>query len=82
MFYTYILRSAVDNSFYIGHTQNLNERINKHNFENSRYTKLKRPWEIVYSEEFTTRGDAIKREYYFKRLKNRKYLKKIIGLGP
>ena len=82
MFYTYILKSEKDKSYYIGSTSNLTNRLREHNFGNTHYTKLKRPWVLIYSEEFSTRGLAILREKKLKGLKNRIALEKIIGEGP
>jgi len=82
MFYTYILRSEKDNTYYIGSTSNLTNRVREHNFGNTRYTKLKRPWILIYSEEFQTRGLAVMREKQLKRIKNRTVLEKIVGEGP
>ncbi len=82
MYYVYLLESEVDGSFYIGYTSNVKNRLWEHNFGRTRFTKLRRPWRLIYQEEFDTRGEAIKREKYLKKVKNNKYLKKIIGLGP
>ncbi|MBG6130487.1 putative endonuclease [Aquimarina sp. EL_43] len=65
----YIIQSLKDDSFYIGYSANIEERINKHNNGNSRYTSKKIPWKLAYTEEFSSKSDAIKRERF---LKNRK----------
>lgn len=82
MFYLYILQSRKDKSYYIGTTSNLTNRVNEHNFGNTNYTKLKRPWILLYSEKYPTRGLAVLREKQLKRLKSRFVLEKIIGEGP
>ena len=82
MFYIYILRSDKDKSYYIGSTSNLTNRLREHNFGNTRYTKLKRPWVLLYSEEYPTRGLAMIRENQLKKIKNRIVLEKVIGKGP
>lgn len=82
MFYTYILESEKDKSYYIGSTSNLTNRLKEHNFGNTHYTKLKRPWVLLYSEEFPTRSQAMIREKRLKRIKNRIVLEKIISKGP
>ena len=81
MFTTYILQSDRDRKYYIGSTNNFDERLVKHNRGYSRYTKNKGPFRLVYKEEFKTRSDAKKREYYLKSLKSRKALEKIIRNG-
>ena len=83
MYFVYILQSIVDRSFYIGYTSNIVNRLNEHNYGRTRYTKLKRPWMLIYKEEYKMRSEALKREKYLKKLKSKEYLKKIIGgLGP
>jgi putative endonuclease len=65
-YYVYILQSELDGSFYIGSTQNLDERIQRHNQGRSVYTKAKRPWKLVYSEKYPDRSSGVKRENQIK----------------
>jgi putative endonuclease len=68
-FYVYIARCN-DDSLYTGYTNDLKEREKKHNDgEGARYTRGRGPVKIVYSEEFETKSEAMKREYAIKRLK-------------
>ena len=78
MFYTYILQSEKDNSFYIGYTANLQQRLFKHNNAKSGYTATKKPWKIVYFEEFDNKTDALKREIAIKKAKSQDYIKDLI----
>lgn len=78
MFYIYILKSQKDNSYYIGLTQDIDKRVNEHNFGKTRYTSLKRPWRLVYKEKFNTMSEAVKRERYLKKMKSKKYLEFLI----
>ncbi len=65
-FWVYILRCA-DNSYYTGHTDNLEARINKHKAgEFGGYTSTRLPVDLVFSEEFPTRDDALNRERQIK----------------
>ena len=73
-YYVYILQSQKDQSYYIGTTRDLSERIDRHNQGRSKYTKHKRPLDIVYSEEHPDRSSAMKREYALKRRKSSKYI--------
>jgi len=68
-FYVYIIQSETDGSYYIGSTQDIDARLERHNQGRSKYTRTKRPWKLVYSEEHPNRPVAIKRE---KEIKNRK----------
>ena len=79
MFYIYILQSEQDQSFYIGFSENLSQRLEKHNTAKSGYTATKKPWKIVYSECFDNKTDALKREKYIKNQKSREFIKKLIG---
>ncbi|MCX6833084.1 MAG: GIY-YIG nuclease family protein [candidate division Zixibacteria bacterium] len=58
-FWVYILRCA-DGSYYTGHTDNLERRIGQHTTGAivSCYTFKRRPLELVFSQEFTTREEA------------------------
>ncbi|MGN6494882.1 MAG: GIY-YIG nuclease family protein [Agriterribacter sp.] len=59
MFYTtYILHSTNLDHYYIGHTQNLNGRLVRHNNSGSKATKKTNDWKIVYTETFETRAEA------------------------
>lgn len=75
---TYILQSEKDGKFYIGSTENIEKRIERHNKGYSRYTKSRGPFKIVYQEHYNTVSEAKKREYYLKSLKSRKALEKLI----
>ena len=71
----------MDDSFYIGSTQNLDERLARHNQGRSNFTKPKRPWKLVYHEKHPDRSGAMKKEYAIKRKKNKDYIKSLIKDG-
>lgn len=77
-FYVYILYSVSTNKYYVGHTQNITARLERHNSGKSRATKAGAPWELQYSEGFETRGLAMTREKEIKAQKSRKYIIKLI----
>ena len=63
----YILRCD-DNSYYVGHTENLSERFETHlNGHGAAHTKKHSPKEIVYTEKFETKADAARREIQIKK---------------
>jgi len=66
MFYTYILRSIKDKTYYYGSTEHLNKRIETHNAGKVRYTKGHKPYNLHYYETFSTRKEAFARERFFK----------------
>ncbi|HBI16808.1 MAG TPA: excinuclease ABC subunit C [Candidatus Moranbacteria bacterium] len=73
-FFVYILESSKDKKFYIGQTNNLENRINRHNSGQVSSTKNRRPLKIIYSEKFSTRKESMNREKYLKSLKNSRYI--------
>jgi putative endonuclease len=75
--FLYILKSEVFDSSYVGHTSDLAKRILEHNSGKSLSTRGKRPWRIVYKEEYSTRSEAILRERYFKSVQGRLELKRM-----
>ena len=74
-YFTYVLKSELTGSSYVGHTSNLEKRLVEHNNGKSLSTRSKRPWRLVYQEKYTTRSEAALRERYFKSLKGRLELK-------
>ena len=81
MNYTYILKCK-DDSLYTGWTNDLKKRITSHNAgKGAKYTKARRPVELVYYEEFQTREEAKKREYAIKQL-SRKEKEALIKTRP
>ena len=81
MNYTYILKCK-DDSLYTGWTNDLKKRITCHNAgKGAKYTKARRPVELVYYEEFQTREEAMKREYAIKQL-SRKEKEALIKTRP
>ncbi|WP_167619537.1 GIY-YIG nuclease family protein [Maribellus sediminis] len=72
-YYLYILQSEKNGRYYVGSTQNVNERLQQHNWSRTPSTKSGTPWKLVYTEEFSDRSLAIQREYEIKRKKSRKY---------
>lgn len=68
MFYMYILRSS-DNLLYIGHTKNLEQRLQEHSAgsHGAKFVKDYGAFKLIYYEEFNTRAEAMKRERQIKR---------------
>ena len=66
--YTYLLRCS-DGTYYCGWTNDLDKRVAAHNSgKGAKYTKTRRPVELVYYETFETKQEAMSREYHIKRL--------------
>ena len=78
MFHVYILLSESTHKFYIGSTGNLSDRLLRHNSGRSKATKVGIPWQLVYSEEFPTRSEAIRREIELKSWKSHTRIEALI----
>ena len=66
----YLLRCA-DNTLYCGITNNLTKRLRQHNGElvgGAKYTKVRQPCELVYTETAENRSHATQKEYAIKQL--------------
>jgi putative endonuclease len=71
MYFVYILL-CIDNSFYIGSTNNVEKRFKDHiEGRGARYTKSHPPDKMIYQEKFATKSEALKREIQLKRLTRR-----------
>jgi len=78
MYYTYILQSESSGKIYTGQTNNLTDRINRHNANQNKYTKNKGPWKLSFVKEFNTRSEAVIFENKLKSIKNKDYLIRFI----
>jgi len=69
----YILKCA-DNSLYTGITTNVERRLYEHNSDNkkgARYTRARRPVNLIYQENYKNRSEASKREHVLKSMNRR-----------
>jgi putative endonuclease len=79
MFYTYILYSEKFNRFYIGQTDSLEQRLIEHNSALVISTKHYIPWILKYFEQFESRFEAIQRERFLKKQRNRTFYIRLIS---
>ena len=75
----YILYSEPHDRYYIGQTENIEQRLIRHNKKMVPSTKAYTPWNLVHLEHFASRQDAMKREKDIKSKKSRKYIEALIG---
>ncbi len=75
IYFAYILKSEKDNKYYYGSTENIENRLNKHNRGDVKATKNRRSFVLHYKEEYVTRSEAYKREQYFKTIDGYNWLK-------
>lgn len=77
--YVYILRCA-DKSLYTGITIDVEKRVQEHNEDNNKgakYTRARRPVELVYQETLADRSGATKREIEIKKLSRKQKIRLI-----
>jgi putative endonuclease len=66
----YVLRTSA-NTLYVGQTNNLKKRMEEHkskSIKSSKYVRSFPSFKLVYSEQYETRSEALKREYQLKQL--------------
>ena len=79
MFYVYILKSLKNNKRYVGLTSVLpEERLKQHNSGSNTWSKGNKPFELVYSEEYSDKEYARKREGFLKTGNGRRVLDKLL----
>jgi putative endonuclease len=79
--YVYIVRCA-DNTLYTGCTVDIDRRIAAHNRGNgAKYTRSRRPVELVYWESLPSLAEAKRREAAIKKLSRNEKLEIVQKLG-
>ena len=85
MWYVYILK-CVDCSYYTGITKDIKARFKRHLAgRGAKYTRAKKPLEIIYTEKFNSKEEAQQRENEIKKLsrKNKEnIIKSSVNLCP
>ena len=79
MYFVYVLLSLKDRKLYKGSTSNLVRRIRQHNNGTTESTRRRRPFVLIYCEEYLTKKEAESREMFLKSGKGREELKKMLG---
>jgi putative endonuclease len=77
-YFLYILYSPKFVKTYVGQSDNLSERLIKHNTGKVKSTKPYMPWTLIYSESFSSRAEAMKSETWFKSTSGRKKIAEIL----
>jgi predicted GIY-YIG superfamily endonuclease len=71
-FYVYIVQCA-DNSYYTGHTDDIEKRIAEHNAQTYRcYTSTRLPIKLVFLQDFESRDQAFACERQIKKWRREK----------
>ncbi len=80
MSYVYVLKSLKVKRFYVGQTNNLADRLRRHNEGRAKSTKAFAPWSMVYFEKYEKRAEAMRRERELKNLKGTAKFLEIVGV--
>jgi putative endonuclease len=77
LFYVYIIRSLRNQRFYVGSTKDVEHHLHEHNRGKSTSTKAAVPWELIHSEIFQTRSEAVRQEQTIKARGIERYLSRL-----
>ena len=68
--YSVYIVLCADNTLYTGIAVDVQTRVKEHNLSPSgaKYTRARRPVALVYAKQHDSRSDALKAEYFIKRL--------------
>ncbi len=78
MYTVYIIYSPTLDRYYIGFTQDITDRLRRHNSKSKGFTNRSNDWSIVHVESFSQKNDAMKREKEIKGWKSKKLIEKLI----
>jgi putative endonuclease len=79
MFLVYIIYSAQLDQFYVGQTENIEDRLFRHINSGSKSTKKAKDWVLKYTETFLTRSEAVQGETQIKKMKSRRYIESLVS---
>ena len=81
MYFVYILYAESFDRYYVGHCEDVEIRLARHNNKAVPSTKPYVPWKLVYTEIFAERNLASNREKEIKKKKSRHYIEYLIKEG-
>jgi putative endonuclease len=79
MYYCYIIYSAIENKYYVGSCQDIDQRIRRHNTNHKGFTGKVNDWVLQWSEEFHDKSTAMTREAQIKSWKSRRMIEELIN---
>ncbi len=77
MWLTYALKSLSKNYIYIGMTENVTERLVRHNSGGNKTTQPYRPFVLIYEKSFSTSSEAREHEKWLKTTSGRRFLREL-----
>ncbi|MBI4099323.1 GIY-YIG nuclease family protein [Candidatus Parcubacteria bacterium] len=78
VYFVYIVKSEKDGGFYTGLTKDPQRRLHEHNKSDTKTTRSRKPWKIVYLEQCGSLTDARKREKFLKSGSGREFRGRIL----
>ncbi len=80
MFWVYVLQNS-SGQFYVGHTDDLQTRLQSHNDTgpiHGKYTRKHGPWNLVWSEQHPERTSGMMREKFIKSMKSSRWIREVL----
>ena len=75
MYFVYMLRSkSIKPVTYVGYTNNLEQRLKKHNSNKGAKSTKGYKWELVYKKRFYSKNKALSFEYKLKKDRNKRLI--------
>ena len=78
-YYVYILYSASLNKYYVGSTEDVYSRLEKHLQNHKGFTGKAKDWILKYTETYNSKSESIKREFQIKKWKSRKMIESLVA---
>jgi putative endonuclease len=79
MHYVYILRIKRTGRYYIGQTQDIAKRLDKHSRGETKSMKNRGEFELLYTEELSSRAEAMRREKQIKNYKGGEAFRRLLA---
>ena len=79
MFWVYIIKSEKTDRYYTGSCGNIEIRLREHNNNQTKTTKHRGPYKLIYKEKFELKKDALSREKQIKNYKSGRAFKKLVA---
>jgi len=76
--FVYILQSEETGRYYVGESGDPERRLTHHNSTSTGFTARYRPWQLVFTQEFSTKEEAVAAEQLIKGWKSRKMTRYVI----
>ncbi|WP_422348949.1 GIY-YIG nuclease family protein [Flagellimonas sp.] len=78
-YWVYILYSGHLDKYYVGSTQDIEGRLQRHLAAHKGFTSHAKDWVLKYQEPFGTKSEAVKREFQIKKWKSRAMIERLIS---